>query len=50
MKDLFENNLRLPIERWKHIITRHPEVKSKQVQQALLKPDIIVVSANNPEV
>lgn len=52
MKDKFGNNYRLPQERWRHILTNHPELRGKKhdVGKVLSDPDIIVKAYNDPAI
>jgi len=44
IKDKTGRSISLSEERWKHIITKHPEMENKleKIKQVLIKPDLII--------
>ncbi len=44
IKDKTGRSISLSEDKWKHIITKHPEIENKleKVKQVLIKPDLII--------
>lgn len=44
--------IRLPAERWKHIVTRHPELKGlrSQVSTVIRSPELIVIGSQGEHI
>lgn len=50
IKDKFGNSIRLTDERWKHVVNRHPEIKSyiEKVKTTIKDPEILVSNPYHP--